>query len=81
MLDTKGSLTLQALTALGIHNLPAMNPVWPFKKGVHSARTERAWRASPGGGLGIRSATQSGREFQHNTKHFNRVCLDPILLF
>ncbi|KAL6477935.1 hypothetical protein MHYP_G00137700 [Metynnis hypsauchen] len=27
LVDTKGSLTLQPLTAIGIHNLPAMNPV------------------------------------------------------
>lgn len=70
--DTEGSLTLQPLTATGIHNLPAMNPF--TYQGV-SLSKEQSYGGQNTGGKGKELHDTSPR-FQTKLKaYFSLACL------
>lgn len=65
--DTEGSLTLQPLTATGIHNLPAMNP-FTYQEGV-SLSMEWGYGGQHTGGRERSSMTQHEGDFRQSSKH------------
>lgn len=69
--DTERSLTLQPLTATGIHNLPAMNP-FTYQEGV-SLSKEQGYRGQHTGGRERSSMTQRGGDFRASSKHISAL--------
>lgn len=77
--DTEGSLTLQPLTATGIHNLPAMNP-FTYQEGV-SLSKERSYGGQHTGGKGKVLHDSTQKRFQTKLKaYFSLTCLNHNLL-
>lgn len=78
--DTEGSLTLQPLTATGIHNLPAMNP-FTYQEGV-SLSKKRGYGGQQTGGKGKKLHDLTWRRFQTELKAcFRLACLNHNLHF